>query len=193
MYIHNDFRIFQNLSHLKMTVIYVTRLAKRVLYTHSFRSHFSWSFNRYNNRPTVHACTIAKASTVYFYWGFIHGPVWHPRVLGWSVNGFNFPSQADSWQGITTGLAGEIRHRCSYIFETCGAENSPNWSHLAIKKFLHQKFPPLCGSPPPPPSTPIGMLVVLTTLWNKLSKMAGISTSYPLKSPSTEWSWITID
>ena len=23
--------------------------------------------------------------------------------------------------------------------------------------------------------------------------MAGISTSYPLKGPSTEWSWITID
>ena len=25
------------------------------------------------------------------------------------------------------------------------------------------------------------------------TKMAGISISYPLKSPSTEWSWITID
>ena len=45
---------------------FVTRFAKGVLYTHSFRSHFSLSFDRYNNRPTVHACTIAKSSTVCF-------------------------------------------------------------------------------------------------------------------------------
>ena len=45
--------------------------------------------------------TIAKGSTV--------GP------LGWSVNGSNLPGQADSRQGITTGLAGETGHRCSYI------------------------------------------------------------------------------
>ena len=86
-----------------------------VLYMHSFRSHFSWLFDRYNNRPTVHACTVAKASTVCFYWGFIHRPVWRPRMLGWSVNGSNFPSQVDSWQGITTWLAGETGHQCSYI------------------------------------------------------------------------------
>ena len=55
-------------------------------YTHSFRSHFSLSFDRYNNRPTVHACTIAKSSAVCFYRGLIHGPVWRPRMLGWSVN-----------------------------------------------------------------------------------------------------------
>ena len=42
-------------------------------------------------------------------------------------------------------------------------------------------------------SLPIGLLVVSTTLWNKLSKMAGISTSYPLNSPSIEWSWITVN
>ena len=29
---------------------------------HSSKSHFSRLFNRYNNRPTVHACTIAKAA-----------------------------------------------------------------------------------------------------------------------------------
>ena len=48
-------------------------------------------------------------------------------MLGWSVNGSNFPSQADSRQGITTGLAGENGHQCSYVhFEMCGAENSLN-------------------------------------------------------------------
>ena len=82
---------------------------------HSFKSHFSWLFDRYNNRLTVHAYTIAKGSTVCFYWGLIHGPVWRPRMLGWSVNGSNLPGQADSWQRITTRLAGETGHQCSYI------------------------------------------------------------------------------
>ena len=73
------------------------------------------STDSYNNRPTVHACTIAKSSMVCFYWGLIHGPAWRPRMLRWSVNGSNLPSQADRWQGITTGLVGETGHRCSYI------------------------------------------------------------------------------
>ena len=42
--------------------------------------------------------------------GLIHGPVWHPRMLGWFVNGSNLPGQAASQQGITTGLAGETGH-----------------------------------------------------------------------------------
>ena len=87
-------------------------LPKGVLYAHNFKSYFSLPFDKYNNRLTVHACTIAKGSTVYFYWGLIHRPVWHPWVLGWSVNGANLPGQADSRQGITTGLAGETGHRC---------------------------------------------------------------------------------
>ena len=107
-------------------------LPKGVLYTHSFESHFSWSFDRYN-RPTVHACTIVKASTVCFYWGLIHGPVWCPRVLGWSVNGSNLPSQADSWQGITTGLASKTGHWCSYIWDVW------SWKQHELKPFGHNK------------------------------------------------------
>ena len=42
-------------------------LPKGVLYAHNFKSHFLPPFDRYNNRPTVHACTIAKGSTIYFY------------------------------------------------------------------------------------------------------------------------------
>ena len=114
-------------------------LPKGVLYMHSFKSHFSQPFDRYNNRLTVHACIIAKASTVYFYWGLIHGPVWHPRMLRWSVNGSNLPSQADSRQGVTTGLAGETGHWCSYVhFVMCGTENSLNWSQLAINFFVSE-------------------------------------------------------
>ena len=58
---------------------------------HGFKSYFSLPFNRYNNSLTAHAYTIAKGSMFHFYRGLIHGPVWRPRVLGWSVNGFNLP------------------------------------------------------------------------------------------------------
>ena len=90
-------------------------LPKGALFAHNFKSHFSPPLDRYSNKLTVHAYTIAKASTVCFYWGLIHGPVWHPRVLGWSVNGSNLPGQAENRQGITTRLAGETGHRSSYI------------------------------------------------------------------------------
>ena len=63
---------------------------------HSFKSHFSLPLDKYNNRLTVHTYTFAKASMVCFYWGLIHGAVWHPLMLGWSVNGSNLPGQADS-------------------------------------------------------------------------------------------------
>ena len=110
---------------VSINLLYETGYAKRGLVCTHFKSHFSPPFDRYNNKLTVHACTIAKGSTVYFYGGLIHGLFWHPSVLGWSVNSSNFPSQADSRQGITRGLAGETGHRCSYIV-TCGAENSLN-------------------------------------------------------------------
>ena len=73
----------------------------------TFHCHLT---NTCNNRLTVHAYTIAKGSTVYFYRGLIHGPVWFPRVLGWSVNGSNLPGQANSQQRITTRLDGETGH-----------------------------------------------------------------------------------
>ena len=78
---------------------YVTGFAKRVFYAHNVKSHFSPPFDRYNNILTVRACTIAKGSMVFF-----------SGLLGWSVNGSNLPDQADSRQGITTGLAGTTGH-----------------------------------------------------------------------------------
>ena len=176
-------------------------LPKGVLYTYSFRSHFSWSFDRNNNRLTVHACTIAKASTVCFNWGLIHGLVWHPQVLGRSVNGSNLPGQADSQQESLQDCSQQESLQDWLVrlgidlatFWDLWSWKQPELKPFGHKTVLYWKFLPFHGSPPPPPSTPIVMLVVLTALWNKLSKMAGISTSYPLKSPSTEWSWITID
>ena len=153
-------------------------LPKVVLYAHSFKSHFSMPFDRYNNRLTLQAYTIAKGLTVYFYWGLIHGPVWCPLVLGWSVNGSNFPGQADSQQGITTGLAGETGHWSSYILwymepKTAWIDVIWPYKFSWIGRSRH-----FVAHHHPPTFTPIGMLVVSTTLWNKLSKMAGVSTSY---------------
>ena len=93
----------------------VTGFAKGVLHAHSYKSHFSPPLDRYNNSITVHAYTIAKASMVCFYRGLIHRPVCRPWVLGRSVNGSNLPGQVDRQQGITTRLAGETGHQCSYI------------------------------------------------------------------------------
>ena len=92
------------------TYTYVTGFAKRCLFAHSFKSHFLPPLDRYNNRLTVHAYTIAKASMVCFYLGLIPGLLWHPCMFGWSVNGSNLPGQADSQQGITIRLAGETGH-----------------------------------------------------------------------------------
>ena len=46
---------------------------------------------------------------------------------------------------------------------------------------------------PPVLCIPTEVLVVLTTLWNELSKMAGNPTKHSLWSWSTELSWVTID
>ena len=121
-------------------------LPKGVLYVHSFKSHFSPPLDRYNNRLTVHANTIAKASTICFYWGLSHWPVWRPLVLGWSVNSSTLPSQADNRQGIITRLAGETGHQCIYMWSW----KWPELKSFGHKKFLYQRVPPLRGSPPPP-------------------------------------------
>ena len=58
-------------------------------------------------------------------------------------------------------------------------------------KFWNQRNPPLCGSPPPPFSTFIEILVLMIRPWNKLFKMAGNSASYPVSSRYTELLWIS--
>ena len=117
---------------LKTPVTNMTRFAKRVLYTQSFKSHFLPWFDGYKNRLTVHVYTIVRCLTVWFYCGLIHKPAWCPQVFRWSLNGSNLNGQADSWQRITTRLAGETEHWCNYILWHMGLhENSLNWEHLA--------------------------------------------------------------
>ena len=48
---------------------YVTRFAKRVLYIHSFKTHFSSPFDAYINGPTAHVCNTTISWTVCFYSG----------------------------------------------------------------------------------------------------------------------------
>ena len=56
------------------------------------------------DRLTVHACTIAKGSTVYFNWGLIHGPVGARVVFKWLQLAWPGRQPACS-RGITAGLA----------------------------------------------------------------------------------------
>ena len=158
-------------------------------HTHSFEYHFSWPFDRYNNRLTVYAYIIAKSSTVCFYWCLIHGPVWHPWVLRWSENDSNLLSrQTASWelpQDWLVRLGIDVATFCDTYVElkTAWVETIWPYNFFRIWRFRHFVAPYYT-----PSSTLIGLFVVLITLWNKLSKMVGISTSYPIKGPSTEWS-----
>ena len=153
-------------------------LPKGVLYTHSFRSHFSLPFNRYSN---IYYCQSFNGLLL------LRPPFMDLSGIHECLGGPNSPDQADNQQGITTRLASETGHRCSYIW---------SWKQPELMSFGHINFwirrsHHFVDPHHPLPSTPIGMLVVLATLWNKLSR--GISTSCSLKSPSTEWSWITVD
>ena len=62
----------------------------------------------------------------------------------------------------------------------------PQLGPFGSVKFLNRRNPPLRGWPTTPHPPPIDVLVVLTRPENKLSKVAGNSTSYPLKSGYTE-------
>ena len=164
-------------------------LPKRVLCTCSFKSHFAMPFDWYNNRLTVHAYTIAKGSMSILLLR-PHSQACLASMGAWMVCKW----LQLAWSGRQP--AGN-HHRTgwwdwassSYIL-WC-VEMKTAWIDAiwpCIRRACHFVVPNH-----PPPSTPIRLLVVSTTLWNKLSKMVNISTSYPLKSPSTEWSWMTID
>ena len=123
-------------------------LPKGVLYAHSFKSHFSPPLDRYNNWLTVHAYTIAKASTVCFYWGLIHGPVWHPWVLGWSVMAptclARQTTSRKSLQDWLVRLGIDVTTYCDMW-----SWKRPELKPVGHNKFLYLRVPPLCGSPSP--------------------------------------------
>ena len=57
-------------------------LPKGVLYTRSFKTHFSSPSVSCINAPTGYAFTTAESWTVCFHPGLFLKPVWRPRVLG---------------------------------------------------------------------------------------------------------------
>ena len=69
---------------------------------------------------------------------------------------------------------------------TCGGEHGTNTSHFPVFSedvaFAHH----FVATYSPPPSHPVGVLVILATLVTKLSKMAGNPASYPVYSRYNE-------
>ena len=97
-----------------------------------------------------------------------HSSAWLLSMSVWMYYIYKWPHlawTADSWQGTTTRLTSAIGHGFRYIFVTYGAYNSMNWCRLTVLSFFTKSCLPLHGYPPSPPSTPIGVPVVLTSLW----------------------------
>ena len=79
-------------------------LPNGVLYQHSFKSHFSQPFNRYNNRLNLYHCQSFNSLLLLrlYLWACL------TSMGAWVVcKWLQLPSQADSQQEITTRLAGE--------------------------------------------------------------------------------------
>ena len=102
--------LFYTQSVISTVSLPLTRFAKRVLHTHSFKTHFSLPSVSYNNVPTTHVFNTAKGWTVCFHSGLFLKPVWYPRVLEWPLNGPIYSWQTDSQLWITTWLADGLGH-----------------------------------------------------------------------------------
>ena len=85
-------------------------LLKGVLYTYSFKKHFSLPLVSFINGPTAHVFNIAEGQTVCFHSGLFLKPVHvrYPWVPGWPLNGPIFPWQADSRLWFTTRPADSL-------------------------------------------------------------------------------------
>ena len=79
----------------------------------------------------------------------------------------HLPLQVDSWQEITAWSAGKTGNGFSHVLWYVRLKIAwidDIWSH----KRLWIKTPTISSLP----TTPVGVLLVMTTLWNKLSTMA---------------------
>ena len=121
-------------------------------------------------------CSIAKSTMVCFYWVFILQPVWCPRMLGWFINGTILPENhhTTGWWDWPWILA---------TFWDIWSLKQPELMPFGHKKFWIKKACHLVATHHPPSYTHIDVFVVLSTLWNKLSKMVDNLTNYLL------WSW----
>ena len=156
-------------------------LLKVPLHAHNFIVHFSPLLTRHSSTLNVNVCIIAKCTLVYFYWDFFLQPVWDPRVPilpgqayivsresqhDWPVRlGMDLASFFDMWS-----LKQPVLMPLGHIIILWAGTPATSWLPIS--------------------PTPIGVLVVLTILWNRPSKMTGNLTSYSLKCWSTELSRI---
>ena len=94
-----------------IVIVYVwPDLPKGILYTHSFKTHFSLPFDNCINGPTAHVFKYCLRLNSLLSLRAVLKPVWYPWVLGWSSNDPIFSWQADSWLWFTTRLADEFGH-----------------------------------------------------------------------------------
>jgi len=49
-----------------------------------------------------------------FFLGLFLGPVWHVRVLSWSLNGSGLTGQTPTWLEITTQLSRKVGYQIGY-------------------------------------------------------------------------------
>ena len=158
-----------------------TDLPKDALHAHNFSVHFSLPLDGHTHSTCVYHSR--KYNSLFLLSLYL-------RVLRWSINGPIFPGQANSCKGITTWLPSETGHGFSYILWY--VELKTTWID-AIKayKIFWVETPTIFWLPTTPPLIPIGVLVVLSTLWNKLSKMVGILTSYVFIEELIHWTTIS--
>ena len=108
-------------------------LPKGVIYTRSFKTHFLLPFVSYIIWPTAHVFNTAECWTVCFHSGLFFKPVWHPQVLGWTLNGItSLGKQTADW--ITTRLADEFGHGFIYVAALYDMWRCKwrQWSYLAV-------------------------------------------------------------
>ena len=134
------------------------------LFAHNFNIHFSPPSDGYDNGLTVHACTVAKISTVFYYWDLFLQPVWCLWVPKWSIKGSFLPEQADSWPGVTTLLAGDTGHGFSYVLWYMGLKMAWINAIWPYKNFWIGTPYHFVASHHPSLSIHVRVLVVLTAL-----------------------------
>ena len=81
----------------------MTRFAS-ASFVHNFNVHFSPPPDGYNNRANSSCVYYSQKFNSVLLLRLFLQPVWHPQLLGWSINGCILPGQADSLQEISTWM-----------------------------------------------------------------------------------------
>ena len=94
-------------------------LPKPATYAHNSKECFSSPIDSSINKLTNSHNTTATSWLVCFIWGLFSRPVWHPRVLGCSLNATGWLVQAIVLPKITNWIIHDIGYGFSYILWHC--------------------------------------------------------------------------